>query len=71
MAGWEELQDYIAHSPKDKLEHFSQMARVNAKLTFTRRPDDDDFRVRMFRGVNITEEGLAHEVNKLEAQQKI
>jgi hypothetical protein len=45
MKGWEELQDYVARAPKDQLEHFSQLARVKARVTFTRRPDDDDFRV--------------------------
>src|SRR5580658_6177560 len=45
MKGWDELEDYIARAPKDRLEHFSQLARIKAKVTFTRRPDDDDFRV--------------------------
>jgi hypothetical protein len=45
MKGWDELEDYIASVPKEKLEHFSSTARVKAKVTFTRRPDDDGFRV--------------------------
>jgi hypothetical protein len=45
MKGWQELEDYIARVPKEKLEHFSSAARVKAKVTFIRRPDDDDFRV--------------------------
>ena len=45
MKGWEELQDYVARAPKDRLEHFSQQARIKAKVTFTRTPDDDGFRV--------------------------
>ena len=45
MPGWEELQDYLASTPKDRLDHFSRLARVKAKVTFTRNPDDDDFRV--------------------------
>ncbi len=45
MKGWEELQDYVARAPKDRLEHFSPLARVKAKVTFTRTPEDDDFRV--------------------------
>ena len=45
MKGWEELQDYIARVPKEKLEHFSSTARVKAKVTLTRTPEDDDFRV--------------------------
>src|ERR1700722_2362282 len=45
MKGWEELQDYIARAPKDRLEHFSPLARIKAKVTFTRTPEDDDFRV--------------------------
>ena len=45
MKGWEELQNYIARAPKDRLEHFSPLARIKAKVTFTRTPDDDGFRV--------------------------
>ena len=45
MKGWDELEDYIARAPKDRLEHFSQLARVKAKVILTRRPEDDDFRV--------------------------
>ncbi len=45
MKGWEELQDFVARAPKDQLERFSQLARVKAKVIFTRTPDDDDFRV--------------------------
>jgi hypothetical protein len=45
MKGWQELEDYIARVPKEKLEHFSSTARVKAKVTFTRTPEDDDFRV--------------------------
>ena len=45
MKGWKELQDYVARIPKDQLEHFSQTVRVKAKVTFTRTPEDDDFRV--------------------------
>jgi hypothetical protein len=43
--GWEELQDYVAHAPKDRLERFSLLARIKAKITFTRTPEDDGFRV--------------------------
>jgi hypothetical protein len=45
MKGWEELQDYVARAPKDRLEHFSPLARIKARVTFIRTPDDDDFRV--------------------------
>jgi hypothetical protein len=45
MKGWEELQDYVARAPRDRLEHFSLLARIKAKVTFTRTPEDDDFRV--------------------------
>jgi hypothetical protein len=45
MKGWEELQDYVARAPQDRLEHFSPLARIKAKVTFTRTPEDDDFRV--------------------------
>ena len=45
MKGWPELQDYVAHMPKDQLLRFSPSARVKAKVTFTRKPDDDDFQV--------------------------
>ena len=45
MKGWEELQDYIPRAPKDRLEHFSSLARIKAKVTFTRTSDDDGFRV--------------------------
>jgi len=44
MKGWE-LQDYVARAPKDRLEHFSSLARIEAKVTFTRTPEDDGFRV--------------------------
>jgi hypothetical protein len=45
MKGWEELQAYLARAPKDRLEHFSPLARIKAKVTFTRTPEDDGFRV--------------------------
>jgi hypothetical protein len=45
MKGWEELQDYVARAPRDRLEHFSPQARIKAKVTFTRTPEDDGFRV--------------------------
>ena len=45
MKGWEELQNYVARTAKDRLEHFSPLARIKAKVTFTRTPEDDDFRV--------------------------
>ncbi len=45
MKGWDELQDYLARAPKDRLEHFSPLARIKAKVTFSRTPEDDDFRV--------------------------
>jgi hypothetical protein len=45
MKGWDELQAYMARAPKESLEHFSQAARVKAKVAFTRKLDDDDFRV--------------------------
>src|SRR5579863_10161321 len=45
MNGWDELQGFMARAPKDQLEHFSQMARIKARVTFTRTPDDDGFRV--------------------------
>ena len=45
MKGWEELEAYVARTPKDQLEHFSPLARIKAKVRFTRKPDDDDFQV--------------------------
>ena len=45
MKGWEELQDYVARAPKDRLKYFSPLARIKAKVRFTRKPDDDDFQV--------------------------
>ena len=45
MKGWEELQDFVARAPKDRLERFSPLARIKAKVTFTRTPEDDGFRV--------------------------
>jgi hypothetical protein len=45
MKGWEELENFIARTPKDRLEHFSPLVRIKAKVTFTRTPEDDDFRV--------------------------
>jgi hypothetical protein len=45
MQGWEELQDFVARAPKDRLERFSPLARIKAKVTFTRTPEDDGFRV--------------------------
>jgi hypothetical protein len=45
MKGWEELEDYVARAPRERLERFSPLGRIKAKVTFTRKPDDDDFRV--------------------------
>jgi hypothetical protein len=45
MKGWEQLQDYVARAPKDRLEHFSPLARIKARVTLTRTTDDDGFRV--------------------------
>ena len=45
MKGWEELEGYVAHAPKDRIERFSPLARIKAKVTFTRTADDDGFRV--------------------------
>ncbi len=45
MKGWEELQNFVARTSKDRLEHFSPLARIKAKVTFTRTPEDADFRV--------------------------
>lgn len=45
MTGWADLQDYVAHAPKDRLEDFSPLARIKAKVAFTRTPDDDEFQV--------------------------
>ena len=45
MKGWEELQNFVAGTSKDRLEHFSRLARIKAKVTFTRTPEDDGFRV--------------------------
>ena len=45
MTGWEELQDYVARAPKDRFDLFSPRARIKAKVTFNRTPDDDGFRV--------------------------
>jgi hypothetical protein len=36
MKGWEELQDYVARAPKERLELSSPLARIKAKVTFTR-----------------------------------
>jgi hypothetical protein len=44
MKGWDELEAYIARIPKENRERFSSTARVKAKVTFIRKPDDD-FRV--------------------------
>ena len=44
MKGWDELEAYIARVPKENLERLSSTARVEAKVTFIRKPDDD-FRV--------------------------
>jgi hypothetical protein len=43
MNGWQELEDYLARIPKGRLERFSQMERIKAKVTFIRTPEDDDF----------------------------
>ncbi len=45
MNGWDELEDYMARTSKDQIERFSPLARVKAKVTLTRTPEDDDFRV--------------------------
>jgi hypothetical protein len=45
MKGWEELENFIAHTSKERLEHFSPLVRIKARVTFTRTPEDDDFRV--------------------------
>src|ERR1700722_5757956 len=45
MKGWQELEAYMAHLPKEKLEYFSREVQVRAKVRFIRKPDDDDFRV--------------------------
>ena len=45
MQGWEELEGFVARAPKDRLERFCRLARIKAKVTFTRTPEDDDFRV--------------------------
>ena len=45
MKGWDELEAYVARVPKEKLALFSSEARVTAKVTFIRKPDDDDFRI--------------------------
>jgi hypothetical protein len=45
MKGWPELLDFFGRVPKEQLEHFSSTVRVKAKVTFIRKPDDDDFRV--------------------------
>jgi hypothetical protein len=45
MKGWDELEAYIARVPKENLVRVSSAARVKAKVTFIRKPDDDDFRV--------------------------
>jgi hypothetical protein len=45
MKGWVELQDFVARAPRDRLDHFSPLARIKARVTFTRTPDDDGFRV--------------------------
>jgi hypothetical protein len=46
MKGWEELQAFVARTPRDSLEHFSATARVKARVTFTRTPEDDGLTVR-------------------------
>ncbi|MGA2136785.1 MAG: hypothetical protein ABSH50_31225 [Bryobacteraceae bacterium] len=45
MKGWDELQDYVARAPRDRLERFSQLARIKAKVRYTRTRDDDSFQV--------------------------
>jgi hypothetical protein len=45
MKGWDELQVFLARAPRDQLEHFSPLARIKARVTFTRTPQDDGFRV--------------------------
>ncbi len=45
MKGWDDLQAYMARTPKESLEHFSSEARVKAKVIFTQTAADDDFRV--------------------------
>jgi hypothetical protein len=45
MRGWQDLLDYVARTPRDQLERFSPEARIKAKVTFIRTPQDDDFRV--------------------------
>jgi hypothetical protein len=45
MKGWDELEAYLARTPKENLEYCSRAARVKAKVSFTRKPDDDAFRV--------------------------
>jgi hypothetical protein len=45
MKGWDELQAYLARAPRDQLERFSPLARIKARVTFTRTPQDDGFRV--------------------------
>ena len=45
MNGWEALQAYVARAPKDRLERFSPLARIKAKVTFTRTLEDDGFQV--------------------------
>jgi len=45
LKGWEELQDYMAHAPKDRLERFSALGRARVRVKFTRTPEDDGFQV--------------------------
>jgi len=45
MKGWDDLQDYLSRAHKDRLAHFSPLARIKAKVALTRTPEDDDFRV--------------------------
>jgi hypothetical protein len=45
MKGWDELQDYISRAPRDRLERFSSLARIKAKVRFTRTTEDDGFQV--------------------------
>ena len=45
MPGFDALRQFVENSPAGSLDHFSQAARIKAKVKFTRTADDDDFKL--------------------------